>query len=75
MKSIKLEDILAQTTASRFENAEETSEEEDSSNESSDGSVAEFSRKQKLSIIHGRPKSGRIWKQRRSRYVNLSLLK
>jgi hypothetical protein len=77
MEVIKLEDILAHTAARLCENAEEKREEveEDASNESSDDSVAEFAGKQKLSIVYGRPKSGRVWKQRKARCVNLRLLK
>jgi hypothetical protein len=76
MEVIKLEDILAQTAAHLCDNAEEKrKEDDDASIESSDDSVAESTEKQKLSIIHGRPKSGRVWKQRKTRYVNFRLLK
>jgi hypothetical protein len=75
MEVIKLEDILAQTAAHLCENAEEKKEEEDASIESSDDSVAESTEKQKLSIVHGRPKSGRVWKQRKKRYVNFRVSK
>jgi hypothetical protein len=74
MEVIKLEDILAQTAAHLCENAEERREEE-ASNESSDDSIPESTEKQKLSHVHGRPKSGRVWKQRKKRYVNLRPLK
>jgi hypothetical protein len=75
MEVMKLEDILAQSAAPLSENAEKKSDEEEASNESSDDSVVESSGKQKLCIVHGRPKSGRVWKQRKTRYVNLHLLK
>jgi hypothetical protein len=75
MEVMKLEDILAQSATPLFKNAEEKSNEEDSSSEISDDSMAECSGKQKLFIVHGRPKSGKVWKQRKTRYVNLRLLK
>jgi hypothetical protein len=73
MEVIKFEDILTQTAASRIESIEEESKEEDDSDNNSDNSLAESSKKQKSCIPRGRPKSGRVWKQRKSRYVNLCL--
>jgi hypothetical protein len=67
MEIIKLEDIVAQTTAPRVESMDIKSEGHDS-DDSSDDSMAESNKNQKLPILYGRPKSGRVWKERKSRY-------
>jgi hypothetical protein len=67
MEVVKLEDIVARTTAPHIESTDINSEEDDSG-DSSDDSVTEFSKEQKLPVLYGRPKSGRVWKERKSRY-------
>jgi hypothetical protein len=67
MEVMKLEDIVAQTTSPHVEGIDVKSEEGDS-DDSSDDSVAQSNKKQKLPILYGRPKSGRVWKERKSRY-------
>jgi len=74
MEIIKLEDIVAQTTAPRVESMDKKSEGDDS-DDSSDDSLAENNKNQKLPILYGRPKSGRVWKERKSRYGILCTVK
>jgi hypothetical protein len=74
MEIIKLEDIVAQTTAPRVESMDIKSEGDDS-DDSSDDSMKESNKKQKLPILYGRPKSGRVWKERKSRYGFLCTVK
>jgi len=66
MEIIKLEAIVAQTTAPSVEIMDIKSEGDDS-DDSSDDSIAESNKNQKLPILYGRPKSGRVWKERKSR--------
>lgn len=73
MEVIKFEDIISHAAASRNERIEEENKEEDDSDNSSDNSSVESINKQKSHIPRGRPKSGRVWKQRKSKYVNLCL--
>jgi hypothetical protein len=73
MEIIKLEDIVAQTTAPRVESMDIKSEGDDS-DDSSDDSMAE-NNNQKSPILYGRPKSGRVWKERKSRYGILCTVK
>jgi len=74
MEIIKLEDIVAQTTAPRVESMGIKSEGDDS-DDSSDDSMAESNKNQKVHILYGRPKSGRVWKERKSRYGILCTVK
>lgn len=74
MEVIKLEDIVAQTTAHRVESMDIKSEGDDS-DDSSDDSMAESNKNQKLPVLYGRPKSGRVWKERKSRYGILCAVK
>jgi hypothetical protein len=74
MEIIKLEDIVAQTTAPRVESMDIKSEGDDS-DDSSDDSMAESNKNQKLPMVYGRPKSGRVWKERKSRYGVLCTMK
>jgi len=67
MEIIKLEDIVAQTTAPRVESIIMTRKGGDS-DDSSDDSEVESNKNKKLPILYGRPKSGRVWKERKSRY-------
>jgi hypothetical protein len=71
MEVIKLEDIILHTTGPRIERREEKTVEEDSSSDSSDSDEVVSNKKQKLSVPRGRPKSGKAWKERKSRYVNI----
>jgi len=67
MEIIKLEDIVAPTTAPRVESMDMKSEGDDS-DDSSDDSISESNKNQKLRVLYGQPKSGRVWKERKSRY-------
>lgn len=67
MEIIKLEDVVAQTTAPRVESMDVKSEGNDS-DDSNDDSEVESNKNKKLPILYGRPKSGRVWKERKSRY-------
>jgi hypothetical protein len=73
MEIIKLEDIVAQTTVPRVESMNTKSEGD--SDDSSDDSEVESNKNKKLPILYGRPKSGRVWKERKSRYGILCTLK
>jgi hypothetical protein len=74
MEIIKLEDIVAQTTAPHVESMD-IKREGDDSDDSSDDSMAESNKNQKLPILYGRPKSGRVWKERKFRYGILCTVK
>ena len=67
MEIVKMENIVAQTTVPRVECMDIKSGGDDS-DDSSDDSVVESNKSQKLPILYGRPKSGRVWKERKSRY-------
>jgi hypothetical protein len=74
MEIIKLEDIVAQTTAPRVQCMDIKSEGDDG-DDSSDDSMAESNKNQKLPVLYGRPKSGKVWKERKSRYGILCTVK